>query len=171
MSNLFTWKDTIGPKEQRTTTIAGNNFYSAAGETPVDPAFGVDEAMKWIYDDLDSEAIFVYGFGRGNPQDAADLVEYLNAPNDGSNPNGGVDWAAARAENGHEEPYGVIRFELGNEFSDTGQNYWMAGLSEHNRGVTDLYIEGDRMTISGQTSYYQTNNRVAKKAIGELLLP
>ena len=163
VSNLFTWKDTIGPKEQRTTTIAGNNFYSAAGETPVDPAFGVDEAMKWIYDDLDSEAIFVYGFGRGNPQDAADLVEYLNAPNDGSNPNGGVDWAAARAENGHEEPYGVIRFELGNEFSDTGQNYWMAGLSEHNRGVTDLYIEGDRMTISGQTSYYQTNNRVAKK--------
>lgn len=163
VSNLFTWKDTIGPKNQRTTTIAGNNFYSNAGETPVDPAFGVDEAMTWIYDDLDSEAIFVYGLGRGNPQDAADLVEYLNAPNDGSNPNGGTDWAAVRAENGHEEPYGVIRFELGNEFSDTGQNYWMSGLSENNRGVTDLYIEGDRMTISGQTSYYQINNRVTKK--------
>ena len=163
VSNLFTWKDSIGPKDERTTIIAGNNFYSGAGETPVDPAFGVDEAMKWIYDDLKSEAIFVYGFGRGNPQDAADLVEYLNAPNDGSNPNGGVDWAAVRAENGHEEPYGVIRFELGNEFSDTGQNYWMSGLSEHNKGVVDLYIEGDRMTISGQQSYYQLNNKVAKK--------
>ena len=161
VSNLFTWKDTIG--EERTTTIAGNNFYSNAGEQPVDPAFGVDEAMKWIYDDLNAEAIFVYGLGRGNPEDAADLVEYLNAPNDGSNPNGGTDWARVRAENGHEEPYGVVRFELGNEFSDTGQNYWMSGLSENNKGVVDLYIEGDRMTISGQTSYFQTNNKVAKK--------
>ena len=163
VSNLFTWKDTIGPKAERTTTIAGNNFYSNNGETPVDPAFGVDEAMTWIYDDLNAEAVFVYGLGRGTPQDAADLVEYLNAPNDGSNPGGGTDWAAVRAANGHEEPYGVTRFELGNEFSDTGQNYWMSGISENNKGVVDLYIEGDRMTISGQRSYYQTNNRVAKK--------
>lgn len=80
----------------------------------------------------------------------------------GGNPGGGTDWAAMRAANGHEEPYGVIRFELGNEFSDTGQNYWMSGISEKNKGVVDLYIEGDRMTISGQTSYYQTNNKVAK---------
>ena len=163
VSNLFTWKDTIGDEADRTTTIAGNNFYSNAGEVPVDPAFGVDEAMTWIYDDLNADAIFVYGLGRGTPQDAADLVEYLNAPNDGSNPNGGTDWAAVRAENGHEEPYGVTRFELGNEFSDTGQNYWMSGVSQENKGTVDLYIEGDVMTISGQRSYYQTNNRVAKK--------
>ncbi len=163
VSNLFTWKDTIGEEADRTTTIAGNNFYSNAGEVPVDPAFGVDEAMTWIYDDLNADAIFVYGLGRGTPQDAADLVEYLNAPNDGSNPNGGTDWAAVRAENGHEEPYGVTRFELGNEFSDTGQNYWMSGASQENKGTVDLYIEGDVMTISGQRSYYQTNNRVAKK--------
>lgn len=163
VSNLFSWKDAIGPREERTTVIAGNNFYSDAGEVPVDAAFGVDEAMGWIYDDLGSEAIFVYGLGRGNPADAADLVEYLNAPNDGSNPNGGVDWAAVRAKNGHEEPYGVIRFELGNEFSDTGQDYWMSGRSQNGKGTEDLYIEGDIMEISGQRSYYQVNNRVAKK--------
>lgn len=163
VSNLFTWKDTIGDEAERTTTIAGNNFYSDAGEVPVDPAFGVDEAMTWIYDDLNADAIFVYGLGRGTPQDAADLVEYLNAPNDGSNPNGGTDWAAVRAENGHEEPYGVTRFELGNEFSDTRQDYWMSGASQENKGTVDLYIEGDVMTISGQRSYSQTNNRVAKK--------
>jgi uncharacterized repeat protein (TIGR02543 family) len=163
VSNLFTWKDTIGPLEERTTTIGGNNFYSSAGETPVTPVFGVDEAMKWIYDDLNSEAIFVYGLGRGNPADAADLVEYLNAPNDGSNPNGGTDWAQVRAENGHEEPYGVKCFEIGNEFSDTGQNYWMSGISQNNKGTVDLYIEGDTMTISGQQSYYQINNYVSKK--------
>lgn len=163
VSNLFTWKDTIGALQDRTTTIAGNNFYSTAGEDPVDPAFGVDEAMSWIYDDLNAEAIFVYGLGRGNPADAADLVEYLNAPNDGSNPNGGTDWAAVRAANGHEEPYGVVRFEIGNEFSDTGQNYWMSGSSQNNRGAVDLYIKGDIMTISGQESCFQVNNKVAKK--------
>lgn len=38
-----------------------------------------------------------------------------------------MDWAAVRAQNGHEEPYGVVRFEMGNEFSDVGQDYWMAG--------------------------------------------
>lgn len=163
VSNLFTWKDTIGDVGERTTTIAGNNFYSTAGETPVEPVFGVDEAMSWIYDDLNAEAVFVYGLGRGNPVDAADLVEYLNAPNDGSNPNGGTDWAAVRAANGHEEPYGVVRFEIGNEFGDTGQNYWMSGISENGRGTTALYIQGDTMTISGQQSYYQVNNKVAKK--------
>ena len=36
--------------------------------------------------------------------DAADLVEYCNAPNNGSNPNGGTDWAAVRAQNGHPQP-------------------------------------------------------------------
>ena len=167
VSNLFTWKDTIGPQAERTTTIAGNNFYSNAGEQPVDPAFGVDEAMTWIYDDLNAEAIFVYGLGRGNAQDAADLVEYLNAPNDGSNPGGGTDWAAVRAANGHPKPYGVKRFEIGNEFSDTGQDYWMSGdcdiKTNSSNPVVDLYIEGDVMTISGQSSYYQTNNKVAKK--------
>ena len=47
--------------------------------------------------------------------DAADLVEYCNAPNNGSNPNGGTDWAAVRAQNGHPQPYGVRLFEIGNE--------------------------------------------------------
>ncbi len=163
VSNLFTWKDAIGPLEERNPTIAGNNFYSAAGETPVAPAFGVDEAMKWIYDDLGSEAIFVYGLGRGNPQDAADLVEYLNAPNDGSNPGGGVDWAAVRAQNGHEEPYGVVRFEMGNEFSDVGQDYWMSGKGS--LSAVDAYIDGGIMTYTeGPPSYYQNKTNVAKKA-------
>lgn len=164
VSNLFTWKDTIGPKEERTPTIAGNNFYSTAGEVPVEPGFGTDEAMQWIYDDLGAEAVFVYGLGRGNPSDAADLVEYLNAPNDGSNPNGGVDWAAERAKNGHEEPYGVVRFELGNEFGDVGQNYWMAGKPA-SQSVVDAYINGGTMTYTHNMpiDYYQNCGYTVKK--------
>ena len=43
-------------------------------------------------------------------EDAADLIEYLNSPV-GRNPNGGTDWAAVRAANGHPERYRLITFE------------------------------------------------------------
>ncbi len=46
---------------------------------------------------------------------AADWVEYCNAPNDGSNPNGGTDWAAQRATDGAPEPFAVPYWEIGNE--------------------------------------------------------
>lgn len=46
---------------------------------------------------------------------AADWVEYCNSPNDDSNPNGGVNWAAIRAKNGHPKPFGVRLWEIGNE--------------------------------------------------------
>ena len=55
----------------------------------------------------------------GNVQNAANLaanwVEYCNAPNDGSNPNGGTDWAAKRAADGSAEPFKVAYWEIGNE--------------------------------------------------------
>lgn len=62
----------------------------------------------------DSELAYVYALARGDADDAADLIEYLNAEV-GSNPNGGTAWAEARAANGHEEPYNVRYFEIGNE--------------------------------------------------------
>lgn len=45
----------------------------------------------------------------------ADWVEYCNAPNDSSNPGGGIDWAAKRAANGHPSPYGIKIWNIGNE--------------------------------------------------------
>ena len=53
--------------------------------------------------------------GFGDENDVADLVEYLNSPNNGSNPNGGINWAAERAKNGHPSPYNVKYFgNIGN---------------------------------------------------------
>lgn len=54
---------------------------------------------------------------------AADWVEYANAPNDGSNPNGGVDWAAVRAADGHPAPFDVSYWTVGNEVYGS----WEAG--------------------------------------------
>lgn len=113
ISNLFRWKDTIGDKEDRVNQIHG--FYNNPNQGGIAPNFGLTEVADFAYrDDVQSEIVYVYGFGRGSAQDAADLVEYLNAPA-GSNPGGGVAWADIRKENGHAEPYNVRYFEIGNE--------------------------------------------------------
>lgn len=162
VGNCFEWKRAIGPKEERKKTVPGNVFYTQASEPLVDPNFGVDEAMTWIYDELHAEAIWMYGMGQGSAADAADLVEYLNAPNDGSNPGGGTDWAAERAKNGHEEPYGVTRFEIGNEYGDTGQTYWLDGCTGDR---LTAYIQGGDMTFNANTGIYMGHkgNAVTKE--------
>ena len=116
------------------------------------PNFGLTEVADFAYrDDIQSEIVYVYGFGRGSAQDAADLVEYLNAPA-GSNPGGGVAWADIRKENGHAEPYNVRYFEIGNENNQPGtdgttsQQYWMIGTQDAEKA----YVEGGVASFTKQ---------------------
>ena len=113
LANSFLWKPGIGPFEQRDPS------YDAAkgGGRQI---FGTDEFLQYC-EELGAKAIMTVNVSPprtrrpGTVQDAADWVEYCNAPNDGSNPGGGIDWAAVRAANGHREPYRVTYWELGNE--------------------------------------------------------
>lgn len=68
---------------------------------------------------IGAHPVITLATGVGNEADAADLVEYLNAPDNGVNPNGGVDWAALRSADGHKEPWNVVWFEYGNEEFNT----------------------------------------------------
>jgi len=86
------WKKTIGPIEER-----GHR------------KFGLNEFMQ-LSEKLKAEPIFVVSEYIGTPQDAADLVEYLNMPAEPRYP-----WAQRRAADGHPEPYNVLQFEIGNE--------------------------------------------------------
>lgn len=93
-ANFYNWKDSIG---KRTEYLFGiNEFLAVCGE-------------------IGAEPVFTVSYFTGDEKDDADLVEYLNGPNDGSNPNAGIDWALERANNGHAEPYNVKYFEIGNE--------------------------------------------------------
>lgn len=76
--------------------------------------FGIDEFLK-MAEAIGVEPVFTLSYYTGDEASDADLVEYLNSPNDGTNPNGGIDWTAERAKNGHPQPYGVRYFEIGNE--------------------------------------------------------
>jgi len=93
------------------------NWKEAISKRSTNYLFGIDEFLKTCKE-IDAEVVYTVNYLTGNERDAADLVEYLNSPNDGNNPNGGVDWAAVRSSNGHPEPYNVKYFEIGNEVYD-----------------------------------------------------
>ena len=142
IANLFTWKDTIGPREERRNVVLGNSYAS------VFPYYGLDEHMAYT-EEIGAEVIYMVGEAAETPQGAADLVEYLNAENDGSNPGGGVDWAAVRAKNGHPEPYDVPYFEIGNEMYIDNQQYWLDLPSvSGNTDRASRYMRGDTVAAT-----------------------
>ncbi|HEX2949950.1 MAG TPA: alpha-L-arabinofuranosidase C-terminal domain-containing protein [Armatimonadota bacterium] len=94
----YDWHNAVGPIDQRPN-------YS----------FGVDEFLAYCQA-VGAEPLITVSDYTGTSQDAADLVEYLNAPADTRHP-----WALKRAQWGHPKPYGVRYFELGNE-SDHGNH-------------------------------------------------
>jgi len=89
-SHNYNWKEAIG---------GGRQQY----------LFGIDEFIKTAKV-IGAEPVITVSYFVGNEQDAADLVEYLNSPDDGRHK-----WARARAENGHKMPFGVKYFEFDNE--------------------------------------------------------
>ncbi len=70
---------------------------------------GLIEFLR-LCEEIGAEPILGISAFRGTPEEAAEFVEFLNAPNDGLHP-----WAKARCELGRSEPYGVRFIEYGNE--------------------------------------------------------
>ncbi|MCA9773238.1 MAG: hypothetical protein KC466_12570, partial [Myxococcales bacterium] len=123
----FAWKKSIGRFENRALLTPTEQ------QTQPDKKIllGIEEGIGAIEDLGATPAIVapILGFCFGSqcvgyPQDNADLVEYLNQPNDGTNPHPdglapndplNIDWAARRAANGHPAPYNVKYFDLGSE--------------------------------------------------------
>lgn len=70
---------------------------------------------------------------------AASWVEYCNAPNDGSNPNGGVDWAAERAADGYSEPFDIKYWEIGNETYGSWEVGYEPRGEDYGRNFNEIY--------------------------------
>lgn len=117
----FNWKLTVGPSEKR----------------PGQP-FGLPEFMRLV-NEIKAEPIITLADYWGEAADAADLVEYLNAPV-GQNPNGGVNWAAIRAADGHPEPYGMVWFEFGNETDHGPHSGSTWRVTESGRYTAEQYV-------------------------------
>ena len=140
VANTYHWKRAIGPVSRRRLNVHGGT-----GE-PLANTFGPDEFGRFVVD-RGLQAMMLANFGTGTAREAADWVEYMNAPV-GTNPNGGIAWARTRAANGHPAPYDVRHWEIGNELYAPKQGYWMGGASRAERNRK--YVFGGSRTFTDQ---------------------
>ncbi|MFC5824682.1 hypothetical protein [Nonomuraea insulae] len=141
VANLFGWKQAIGPQGGRGCQVGGGFVGEAE---PMDSVYGPDENQRFV-EQIGARTMIMTNATTQTVADAADFVEYLNAPV-GSNPNGGKDWAKVRADNGRPEPYAIKVWELGNELYLGNQRYWRAEnldvrLRQYVQGGTQRQID------------------------------
>lgn len=110
--SLYHWEDFVGPAVLRPNYI--NEAWENAGH--VHKYFGTDEFID-LCRQLGVEPQICVNMGTGTPEEAARWVEYCNGAID-------TPMGAARAANGHPEPYGVRYWEVGNEMYGS----WQAGV-------------------------------------------
>jgi alpha-L-arabinofuranosidase len=123
IGNLYDWKKAIGPN--RECQVSGKRRDTGFGGVSA-TGYGPDEHMDLV-EQVGADATMMVPFITETPEDAADWVEYMNTPaGDGINPNGGTDWAQVRSDNGHDAPYDVNYWEIGNEQRTPIQRYWMS---------------------------------------------
>ncbi len=156
--NIYNWKNSIGPIEERKQNYnLWQDLYSGR-EYNNSYEIGYHEYLQ-LCDDLGAEPVPVFSAGvlcqgRVNPyqsikpgteewnvlvQDILDFVEYCN---------GGTDtyWGQKRAENGHPEAFDLKYIAIGNE--NWGDIYWdnFAVIKE---AVNEAYPELQIITTSG----------------------
>lgn len=115
-ATMYHWKGGIGPVRKRTCQVEGHgNRVEGFKGLHKQLAYGVDEFMQ-VIKATGANPLVMMPFVTQTPSDAADFVEYVNDPRGGRNPGGGVAWARKRAKLGdHPKPYGIHRWEVGNE--------------------------------------------------------
>lgn len=95
------WKDSIGPKDKRKTHLDLAWFQYITNEV------GHDEYLQWA-EKCGFEPMYTINLGTGDINDAIYITEYTNHK-------GGTYWSDLRRAYGHEDPYGVKVWYLGNE--------------------------------------------------------
>jgi alpha-N-arabinofuranosidase len=98
----YHWRDGIGPRDKRPTMINTN-----WGNITEDNSFGTHEFLL-LCELLKTEPVVVGNVGSGTVQEMSNWVEYLNY--DGVSP-----LTNLRKANGHEKPFGVRFWGIGNE--------------------------------------------------------
>jgi alpha-L-arabinofuranosidase len=103
----YRWQDGVGPRDQRPRRR------DLAWQSIETNQFGTNEFIEFCKA-IKTEPMFGVNMGTGTIQDAANLVEYCNAPV-------GSQYADLRASHGYSEPHGVKYWCLGNEMDGPWQ--------------------------------------------------
>lgn len=103
----YHWKDGVGEERPNRLELAWARVESNE--------FGTNEFMAFV-DAVDTEPYFAVNLGTGTIEEAQEWVEYTNYP-------GGTYYSELRKQHGHEEPYNIKYWSLGNEMD----GYWQIG--------------------------------------------
>lgn len=145
-ANMYDWKRAIGP-DRGCQLIGPRGRVDKGVALRRGLAYGPDENMQFV-EMVGAKTNLMVPFVNETPADAADWVEYMNSQAGvPANPNGGVDWADVRAANGHQAPYGVRWWAIGNEQDHSHSRYWM---SPHQGKAVRQYAFGGSGFIRGE---------------------
>ncbi len=103
----YEWTDGIGPRDQRPSRL------DLAWRTIEPNLVGIDEFYDWSKK-AGTGIMGAVNMGTGSPKDAGNLLEYCNFPK-------GTYWSDLRRKNGHETPYGIKTWCIGNEMDGPWQ--------------------------------------------------
>jgi alpha-N-arabinofuranosidase len=103
----YHWVDGVGPQELRPRRM------ELAWHAEESNRFGTDEFLAYCRE-LGAEPFIVVNMGSGSMNEAQAWVEYCNGT-------GNTYWANLRRKHGHDAPYGVRYWGLGNEMYGTWQ--------------------------------------------------
>ncbi len=111
-SDVYLWKDGIGPKDSRKRSI--NEFWKKREHLLVEGVgpdianqFGTDEFITFC-EEIGAEPYLNVNYGSGTPEEAAEWVEYCNGSID-------TEYGSLRAQHGRSKPYNVKIWGIANE--------------------------------------------------------
>lgn len=103
----YRWEDGVGPIQDRPRRL------ELAWHTTEPNTFGTDQFMTWC-DQAGIEPMLAINLGTRGETDAVNLLDYVNGQAD-------TQYANLRRTNGHEDPYNVRMWCLGNEMDGPWQ--------------------------------------------------
>ena len=118
-ADTYHWKDGIGPKAERPSMT--NVWWGGVTE---DNSFGTHEFLD-LCAQLGAEPYITGNVGSGTVQEIVQWVQYVNSA-------AGIPMAALRAKNGHQQPWNVRFWGVGNET-------WGCGGSMRPEHYVDVY--------------------------------
>ena len=151
-ADYYHWKDGIGPRDQRPSMIN-----SSWGGVTEDNSFGTHEFLD-LCDLLGAEPYLCINVGSGTVQEAADWVEYVNSSNVSPMTN-------LRKQNGHEEPWNVKYWAIGNESWGCGGNMTPEYYADLFKRFSTYLRAGNlyRIASGGTDADYNWTETVLKK--------
>jgi alpha-L-arabinofuranosidase len=142
----YRWKNMIGDRDRRPQYKGWWYPYSTNG-------FGIEDFIRFCQA-AEFESVFAINIEE-TPEDAADLVEYLNGPATST-------WGRKRAANGHPEPYGVRTIEIGNE-EKTDAHY----IERFKLLAEAMHTRDPKLQLI-IAAWWEPDNPISKRIVAEL---